>query len=374
MKPFIYSLILLFVTNFSYSQRKELVLKKSFEVDKNTVLNLDIDNATIVFEESTDNKITFDYSIIFNNASEERVYKVFSGIYANASKNNNKIKLEIKNSMYLGELHTLDVDIETYTKYIGEYFKNRKKNEFLYKSKDSLLKEIDFSSGIGSHDYFKKLKRDNPNKNFGKSNKRFKQNFIIKAPKYLLLKIRALHSRINFNYDLLKPIELNSFKTYLKFKRLESKKNKFSLHSGIFQSEKVAGGTFFFKDVTKVRIGSTSDVKFETETSRVQIGEIGKNVIFKDFNSKLHFYNFEKAFTKFDLVGGYSELNLYKVKENKYSMNVYGFNTVLFLNKVKTTFGNSKDKKITKILEKKPRNNSLNKVDIELKNGILNIR
>lgn len=374
MKPFIYSIIFLFTINTTFSQTEELVLRKSFDVDQNTILSLDVDNTNIQFVESTDDKIHIAYSVLFEKNSEEVVFKVFKDLYANATKSNNVVNLEVKNSMYLGELHALDVNIETYTKHIGEYFKSIKRNEFLYKSKNALLKEINFSSGLGSHDYFKKLKRDNPNKNFGKSNRRFKQNFIIKAPKYLLLKIRALHSKITFNYDLLKPIELNSFKTYLKFKRLESKQNKFSLHSGIFQSEKVVGGTFFFKDVTKIRIGSISGTKLKTETSKIQIGEINRNVEFMDFNSKLHFYNFDKNFVKLDFVGDYSELNFYNIKDENYAMHVFGFNTALNLNSVKTTFPLKKGQKLTKILEKKAKNNSKNRVYIELKNGILNIR
>ncbi|MBL4606142.1 MAG: hypothetical protein JKY02_10915 [Flavobacteriaceae bacterium] len=374
MKQFIYSILFVFTIQTTFSQSEELVLKKSFNVDKNTILNLDVDNVTIQFVESTDDKIHLDYSIVFNKDSEEFVYRVFNDIKAEVFKDNNIVTLDIKNSMFLGELYTMDVDINTYKKYIAEYFKQIKQNKFLYKSKDSLLREINSSSGPGSNDYFKKLKRENPNKNFGERSRRFKQKFIIKAPKYLKIKIKALHSRINFNYDISKPIELNSFKTYLKFKNLESKQNKFSLHFGIFQSKKVVGGTYFFKDVNKVSIGSISDVKLDTETSKIQIGEICKNVRFNDFNSKLNFYNFSKNFTSFNFVGDYSELSFYDVKKNNYSMDVFGFNTALFLNKVKTTFGNSKEKKLTKILEKKAKNNNTSgKVKIELKNGILNI-
>lgn len=374
MRPFIYSIIFLFTINTIFSQTEELVLRKGFDIDQNTILNLDVDNATIQFVESTEDKIHIAYSVLFEKNSEEVVFKVFKDLYANATKSNNVVNLEVKNSMYLGELHALDVNIETYTKHIGEYIKNIKKNEFLYKSKNALLKEIKNSSGLGWHDYFNRLKRDNPNKNFGKSNKRFKQNFIIKAPKYVMLQIKALRSKINFNYDLLKPIELNSFNTYLKFKGLTNPKNKFSLHSGIFQSEKVVGGTFFFKDVIKVRIGSISEAKLKTETSKIQIGEVNRNVEFKDFNSKLHFYNFDTNFVKLDFVGDYSELNFYNIKDENYAMHVFGFNTALNLNNVKTTFPLKKDEKLTKILEKKAKNNSQNRVDIELKNGILNIR
>ena len=101
---------------------------------------------------------------------------------------------------------------------------------------------------------------------------------------------------------------------------------------------------------------------------------MNRNVEFKDFNSKLHFYNFDTNFVKLDFVGDYSELNFYNIKDENYAMHVFGFNTALNLNNVKTTFPLKKDEKLTKILEKKAKNNSQNRVDIELKNGILNIR
>lgn len=374
MKPFIYSILFFLSITSIHAQNEELVLRNSFEVNENTILNLDIDNATIQFQESNNNTISFAYSIVFSDNSEETKYKVFKNINANVAKDNNVINLEVKNSMYLGELHTLNVDFNIYQENIKEFFKIRNPNKFLYKSKDSVISEINSSLGPDVNDFFKKLKRDNPNKDFGKSSRKFKQKFIIKAPKYLLIKIKALHSKINFNYDLLKPIELNSFNTYLKFKSLQSNKNKFSLHSGIFQSEKVTGGTYFFKDVKKVSIGTISDVKLDTENSKIQIGELGKHVKFNDYSSNFNFYNFSKNFTNFNLVGDYSELSLYKVKESNYEMNVTGYNTALNLNNAKTTFGVSGDKKLTKILEKKPKNNATDKIDIELINGIINIK
>ena len=173
--------------------------------------------------------------LLFDKDSEEIVYKAFKDLFASANKSSNVVNLEVKNSMFLGELYYMEVDLDTHKKHIKNYFRNIKSKKNLYKSKDSILKEIYFSSGTNLNDYFRKLKRENPNKHFGKLNRKFEQKFVIKAPKYLLLKIKALRSKINFNYDLLKPIELNSFKTYLKFKGLTNPKNKFSLHFGIFK-------------------------------------------------------------------------------------------------------------------------------------------
>ena len=374
MKQFIYSLVFVFLTNTSFSQTEELVLKKSFEVNQNTILNLDVDNTTIQFIESTDDKIHIDYSILFKKDSEEFVYKAFKDLYASATKNNNVVNLEVKNSMYLSELYFIEVDIDTYKKHIKNFFSKIKRNKIVYKSKDSLLKEINFSSGPDSNDYFRKLKRENPNKDFGKLKRRFEQKFTIKAPKYLMLKIKALRSKINFNYDISKSIELNSFNTYLKFKNIASKQNKFSLHSGIFQSEKVTGGDYFFKDVTKVSIGSISDLKLDTETSKIQIGEINEKVKIKDFNSKFNFYNFSNSFKVFDFKGDYSKLHFFK-NEDVYSLTAFGNTTAFKIDNKNVGFEPKKDvDKFTMLEKKAPKNKqSYGHINLNITHGIIEI-
>jgi len=296
MKPFIYSILLFLSITVTQAQREELVLKKSFEVDEDTVLNLDVDNVTIQFQESSDDTIRIDYSILFKKNSDEVIYRVFKDINAKVTKNENVINLEVKNSMYLGELHNLDIDMSSFKELLIGYFKSVKKNKFTYKSKDSILKEIHVSLGTDMYDYIERLKRKNSGKKFGEGSKRFEQKFIINVPKNLKIKIKALHSRITFNYNIHKPIKVSAFKTYFKFKKVTNTENEFNLSMGIFQAENIAGGKFNFKDVNKVLIGTISNAKITTETSKVQIGKVGGSVKIDDFNSKLFFYNFDKNF------------------------------------------------------------------------------
>ena len=376
MKPYIFSILFCVITSISFSQTKEVILKKSYKVDESTALEIDIDNASIVFEESNDNKIHFDYFILFNEDSEKAQFKVFNGVDASSSKINNKVKLIVKNSMYLGELYSLDVGMEAYKKHIKDIFSSINKNQFEYKSKDSVLKEISFSKGSYTDDYFKKLKIENPNKNWGKSASKFKQYFTIKVPKHVKIKLKSLHSIVDFNYDLEQTFILNSFKTHFKFKNILAKENRIIASNGIFQAEEIHNGRIEFLDMYKVVIGEISNVSIATETSRIQIGEVGKSVDFNDFNSKLYLYNFSKNFTKFNLTGDYSELNFYKVVENNFSMDISGHNTVLNMNENKASFGVNKEEKLIKILQKKRKENVpfLGNIEVVLRNGILNIK
>ncbi|MDT7831320.1 hypothetical protein RQM59_02955 [Flavobacteriaceae bacterium S356] len=379
MKQFIYSILFVFSIHGAFSQTQELVLKDNFETDENTMLNIDIDNVTIEFQESPNSKIYLDYRIVFKKDAEDVIYKVFKDIDAKVSKDKNMVKLEVKNSAFLRELYSLDInptmiDLDRFKKLMKDYMKMRKENQFIYKSKEALLSEIEFSLGSDLNDYFKRLKKKYPNKNFGKSGRKFKQKFIIKVPKNLKIKIKALHSIITFHYDIDRPIEVSSFLTYLKFKKINNAENKFNLTNGLFQSKEIIGGIYNLKDLRKTAIGSISNAKIGAETSKIQIGEIGENVEFNDFNSNIYFYNFSNQFNQFKYTGDYSKLFFYNVKASNYSMNVYGHNTTLNMNNKKTTFGVSKEKKRTKILDKKAKNNnSSGNIELEVKNGILNI-
>lgn len=376
MKPYIFSILFLSITSITLAQKKELVLKESYNVDNYTTLDIDIDNVSIVFEESNDNKIHFDYFILFDEDSKKTQFKVFNGLNASSVKTDNTVKLNVKNSMYLGELYSLDIGLEAYKKYIRDIFSTIKKNQYQYKSKDSLLKEIGFSKGSYVDDYFKKLKIENPNKDWGKSVRKFKQYFAIKVPKYVKIKIKTLHSKIEFKYDIEKSFILNSFKTHFKFKKILGKENRIIASNGIFQAEEINNGRIEFLDMNKVVIGEVSNMSIATETSKIQIGEVGKNVDFNDFNSKLYLYNFSKNFTKFNLKGDYSKISFYKVVETNFSMDISGHNTVLNMNEIKASFGVNKEEKLIKILQKKRNENVpfLGNIEVVLKNGILNIK
>uniref|UniRef100_UPI00404719AB hypothetical protein n=1 Tax=Polaribacter sp. TaxID=1920175 RepID=UPI00404719AB len=276
--------------------------------------------------------------------------------------------------MDLGEIHKLDISKDVLLISMKEYIKSEKNKLFQYKTADSLISEIRYSNGTNFKDFIKKhnYQSKTPMKNM----KVFIQQFTIKVPKNVTIKLGALYSNITFNYNIEKPIVVNAFQGHFKFKILESKENTFNLISGVFQAEKINGGNFNFKDISKVVLGIVTNSNFISETSKIEIGEIVENVKFKDFNSKLYFYNFDKKNFNFDFIGDYSDVTFYNVKKNSYFMNINGYNTSLNIDDVKTTFGNSNNKIMTKILEKKVKSNEIKSgnIEIELTNGICNIK
>ncbi|UAM98086.1 hypothetical protein K8354_17685 [Polaribacter litorisediminis] len=376
MKPYIFSILFLLSVTISSAQTEEVILKKSFKVDENTVLNLDLDNVAIVFEESFDDKIHFDYNMTFIRYPKEKKQKILKGVNVKTSKKGNIVTLDVKNSMYVGMSKSPLLSMDSLKVAITSYWKYDKKNRGVYITKDSLMNEIKYSLGSELDSYIFNNKKKYANDDFIKKQKDIHKSFVIRLPNYMRIEIKALHANLTFNYDLKETMMANTFKGKLKFKKILSANNKFELISGFFQAEEIAGGNYKLKNVYPAKIGFISNAKIDLETCRLKIGEIGKNVSITDFDSKIYLYNFHKNFTKFNLKGDYTALNLYKVKETNFSMDVFGLNTTLNMNGTKTSFGASKEKQLTKILQKKRKENSpfLGNIEVILKNGILNIK
>ncbi|MDX6745605.1 hypothetical protein SHK09_02275 [Polaribacter sp. PL03] len=380
MKPYIYNItfFFFFIAFNLTSQTKENIIKKSFKVDENTILNLDLDNVAIVFEESFDGEIHFDYSIIFGRYSKRKREIIINQSKTKVSKKNNLVSLKVGNSEFLGInlTYMLDFNSKDYLTSFKDYVKYEKARKHIYKSKDSVLKELASSEGNNLTNFMKRNKENYKDYSSIKDKKVMIKKFVIKVPKNLKIRIKAIKTDITFNYDLVKPFTINSFKGVFRFKNIIGKENRIISSNGIFQAEKVTNSRLEFLDMSKVLIGEISNTDLVTETSKLETGEIGKNVSINDFNSKLYLYNFSQNFSKFNLTGDYSELNFYKLEDNNFSMDVFGHNTVLNMNDTKTTFGLSKDKKLDKILEKKAKESktSSGTIAIELRNGILNIK
>ncbi|MFY0628809.1 MAG: hypothetical protein JXR05_00430 [Flavobacteriaceae bacterium] len=370
-------LILVFITTAAFSQTKEVILKKSFKANENTILNLNLDNVGILFEESFDGKIHFDYSMTFGRYSKRKREMITRQSQVKVTKDKDLINLDVNNSMFLGLHHTTYLSMDSLVTSITGYMKKEVKNGIQYKTKDSLINEIRFSEGNNLQDFLKKNKmrqRDVSDISSLKNKKVIKKVFIIKVPKNVTIRLKALHSNITFDYDINKPLVANTFKGFLKFKKIASEESKVFITLGVFETEEIEGGDYTFKDVSKALIGSVSNAKIDTETSKIQIGEIGKNVVFNDFNSKAYLHNFSNNFNEFKYKGAYSKLFFYNVETSNYSMDVYGKNTVLSMNNIKTTFNASKEAS-TKILHKEAKKGKVSNGNIELKltNGILNI-
>ncbi|WP_026776058.1 hypothetical protein [Polaribacter sp. Hel_I_88] len=386
MKPYIFSILFLISINVAFSQTKEVILNKSFSADENTILTLDLDNADVHIIASEDDKIHFNYEITFYNYSKRKINNLLHESVIKTAKKNNQIFLEAKNSRYLNIdiLYRPNFDYKNfenpinnvYKDYLKNYFKTFRDREKLHITKDSLIEEIDFSLGSDLYNYIKRNIDSYPLKKPLKTDKKIEKKFVITVPENVQLRINAIESDINCDFDITTEFRMESFKGAFKFREINGKNNKIISSNGILETYGISNTKIDLRDMSKINISSISNSKVKLESSRIQIGEIGENVAINDFSSKIYLYNFHKNFKKFNFTGDYSELNLYKVKDTNFSMDVSGYNTNLNMDGTKTSFGASKEKELTKILQKKRKENSpfLGNIEVILKNGILNIK
>ncbi|NJN50361.1 MAG: hypothetical protein HC798_04505, partial [Polaribacter sp.] len=78
------------------------------------------------------------------------------------------------------------------------------------------------------------------------------------------------------------------------FKEVKGKENVVNLSNGVFQAYSFNNAKLQFRDMGKIVFGSLSNSEFQTETSKIQIGEIKENVSIKDFNGTYYLNNFKK--------------------------------------------------------------------------------
>jgi len=87
--------LMLIISALNYAQSHQ-ILKKSFEVDKNTSVVLNFENIYVAIEESTDGKIHFDYAMEFEGYSKKAIQEKLKEITAEVSNFDNGITLMAK--------------------------------------------------------------------------------------------------------------------------------------------------------------------------------------------------------------------------------------------------------------------------------------
>lgn len=378
MKPFIYSVIFLLGLQTPYfGQTSKTILKKSFSVKENTVLDLDVDNTVVYIEESEDNRLHVHYSIAFGaKYSKNSIQRKIDKISANFYKQYDSVNIDVDNSMELGELYDLHEMVDDTKIPLFDYFKKHVRKKHIYKSTDSIISEIQFSNGNEVQDFVRKYPDKYLSKEPFKAKKAFDQKLIVSLPKQMKIKLKATHSKVFFNIDIGEPIKVQSFRSYLKFKKIKTKSLVVSSYFGTFQSERITSGSLKFNNVKHIVIGELDNSKISTNGSKLQIGNLGKNNAIEDFDSKIYVYNYDRNFNSLNFKGDYSEVNLFKVFEDNFNLNVLGTNTTLIMKGNETKFGDDNIKESTKILEKKAKTGKpiLGNIKLNLSNAVLEIK
>jgi hypothetical protein len=368
--------ILVFITTSIFAQ-KEIIYKKSFDTNSQTILVLDLKKTPVIIEESMDGKIHFDYSIDFNNYSKRKMRMISKQVKVKVTVGNDKVKLTSNSSEFLGVTYFIDTKLGLVLE--DKFFDLEKKKKRTYKSKDSLLREIKDRGVKGQKQFINNIKTQDEKGNRKrisiKNIKSIKSVFKIRVPSNIRIKIKGESSQILLNYDMNVSLEADLDRGSIKTKKLTSENTNITVRNGVFEAEAITRGRYILKDVSKCLIGEASHTVIDSEGSKVEVGEIGKKVIVKDFNSEFFFYNFSKDFKEFNIKGDYSKLHFYD-KKHTFSLTAFGNTTAINFDDQKFSFEPRKGKKKFKMLEKKvkKKENYFGHVDLNITNGIIEIK
>tara|TARA_R110002049_G_scaffold290103_4_gene473390 strand:+ start:1137 stop:2342 length:1206 start_codon:yes stop_codon:yes gene_type:complete len=314
--------LVLITLNSLNAQRKEVYLK-SFDVNKQTIATINLQNISVSIEESFDDRIYFDYSIEFTDYSKKEIDDLLKKIEVDASLLNNYLTLrassESKMTVSSFELKSSDRN-GIGVVYEDSGLKNKKtninkENVIKRKSKESVILEINKNEVKNIENIlssFRQFEASGKQKEINVNDVKYKRShFIVKIPSYVKLIVLGDNSNIELNPIFENVLEVTIENSSFRANELLNPKNKIKIEKGNFMVKKINGGDYILNSISNGLIGSISESKITSEFSKIEIGEIGKNNSITDFNGKLWFYDFSTEFKNFSLKSEYSKVHLF---------------------------------------------------------------
>jgi len=352
------TIILLLISSLGLMAQSQKKYKKTFSVDKTTKLMFETRNIDVTFKTWNRDEVKIDFVVNFKNYSEEEIKHISNGIIVSArmeSSMDDMRHLQIQN-LSPTSIGSLGYAIKSGEIRVDNFLDSQgKSTPDAYKSVADIHKEIDTESkGLQDFDGYVLFENDKValkdlETSTHKDIQSIRSAYEIYIPAYMVIDMVANNATVTLEGTVSNSIR-GSFKdSFLKADTLDNDENAFNFVNGNMQIKKVSGGRFILRNVTRGLIGEIDNVKFETEFSKIDIGEIKENVAFRDFKSKFFFYNLAPNFKSIDMFCEYSDIKLYKTKEQQFYMEAYGNNAVLTDGNVKTVIQPSRDGKKSKM-------------------------
>ena len=374
MKQLTFKMIMLmFITSSITFAQKNTLYKQSFIVEKNAAVIFNLENVSVAIEESTDGKVHFDYSIEFSNYSKKEIDNFIKQFNVEAVQFENTITLK---AMSLTKVvnQSYEIDSPNGLTMESDFFKKKNGSEVKFrKSKDSIVNEINTSDYISIFKYFKTIDDKGKKKDIKINDvKMYKSSFVIKVPNYVRLNFNGKDAQITFRNSLTNEISMTLKNGFFKGKQLSNERNKFKVDNANFKTESLFGGSYDFINVREGLIGSVDKVIINSEFSKIEIGEIRKDVLITDFNSEYFLYNWSKNFHQFDLYSQYSKL-YYFYPETDYSLKAIGNNTINYVGNIKIDMQPTKKGEKFMMMERKATNNGIfaGAINLDIIDGII---
>lgn len=351
MKQLLYKTLFVVCVIFSTSlfAQKKVLYRGEIEVKKAKTLKLEVKNIPLKIIESLDDKIYFDLSMEFNNHSEKEINSYKKRLKVAKEIVGNTIEVTIQSTRKISPIESkLSHGFELKIPKIE--LKNLKAKNRTRKTKNEVVSQI-FTKELEEHSLgvvlLEAMKKD-------KKAQIREAHFILRVPKHLKFEIEAKESSLSVEGLKMNKATINvSNGNFQGFSMINT---KLELKEGVLNLAEFEGGSIKLLNASKTLIGSIKKADIETESSKIEIGEIGENVNIKDFNSKLFLYNFSLDFKEFTLTGEYSKIHFYE-PNNDFSITAFGNDTTFYFDEHTVVSQPSKENKRFKMMHRASKNN-----------------
>ncbi len=356
-------LVLMLITSVSYGQKlstiemdeTHTIYNESFLTNDNTTLVLNLESTVVKILESPDDKVHISYVMEFNNYRKKRVKEAINRLKLTGKKEGNKITFTSKSrSMFnsYGRIYHFEDLI------IGRLAKKdsliNDEQIVQRKSLDSIITEIKESDFLWRKKMLRAIGSKPKPRKIKSNSKLIISKMVIKVPKHIHVRATAENSTLYFEDDFNNRLTLNGRNSKIKFKSVGNPFNVLDVDNGRFWAQHITEGNYSFANSRSVTIGQVSNAEINSEFTKVQIGEIGRNVKLVDFNSEYFLYNWSTNFEKFRLTSEYSKVHLFNPQLN-YHLIVFGNNTKSFNGTLEVDMNTTKKNEKGKMMEVKPK-------------------
>jgi hypothetical protein len=324
---------LILITSASLFAQTKTVYSERFSADKNTTAIFNLENTTVSIQTSTDGEVHFDYILEFDGYSKKDIEEKLKTIKVEATKFENHITLVSNSVTQISNVtFAYDAPKGLVLDYDGKQILN---DSIVRKSKDSIMAEIRYNA-FGKinapfkyfSDRFKTTDDDGKLENIPRANvKILRSQFVIKIPPYLKLKINGKDAQVTMRDNSINELSVELKRGYFYAKQLDNKYNLFTIKNASLRAEAIIGGRYNLNNISKGLLGSIENATITSEFSKIEIGELRRDVKITDYNSEYFFYNWNTNFDRFDLFSEFSKIHLFYPKYHDFSLKVTGNNT-----------------------------------------------
>lgn len=351
MKLLLFKISLLFIVSSGFSQTKT-VFNEQLSTENINTIQLDLENIPLIVKESLDDAIHLNFTMKFDNYTQRQIDSVIHKISFKKAIKRKQLFIDIKSKNKISK-----TQYSANISFTIEFAKGWASEENKSTSKIPKQKSV---TDIVSSIYEKELTpldEKEVKKLFVEDESAQKQDavFLLLVPKRLMknLKMNAKNVSISFdNPEMINP-EIYMDKSSFRARKITNPNIK--INNADFKIEEVMGGKVTLKNTSKVLIGEITETQLTTENSKIEIGELKKNVRITDFNSNIYLYNFSDKFKSFNLNGEYTTLYFFHPK-NDFEMECFGHDTTFVHDKVTIVSEPSKTGKKSKMMERKRKN------------------